>query len=107
MNERTEVKSHEICDFIVDNGVDILLIAETWLSTSADIVIGEIPKGNKIFHVPCKGRKRGGGVGMVFKENIDIVKQVPPRQYESFECLEILLKTGNDCVRLVTMYRPL
>jgi hypothetical protein len=54
-------KAHDICDYIIDNDIDVLLITETWLSSSADVVLGELaPAGYQVLHVP-RGRGRGGG----------------------------------------------
>ena len=101
-------KADVLSEYIVDNDIDILLITETWLSSSSDrnrVVLGDlVPAGYKIHHVPRK-RIRGGGVGIVFKENLDLQPQASD-QYSSFEHIELLMKTGNDCVRLVAMYRP-
>ena len=60
-------KSDEICDFVVENDLDVCAISETWLSgnDSDKIVCGDItPTGYSLKHMPRKGR-RGGGVALL------------------------------------------
>ena len=54
-------KAHDLSKYITDNDIDILLVTETWLSTSSDknnvVIDNLVPTGYRIFHVPhSKGR---------------------------------------------------
>jgi predicted nucleic acid-binding Zn-ribbon protein len=103
-------KAQELADLISDNDIDLFLITETWLSNSSDnnkIILGDlVPAGYKIVHVPRR-KGRGGGVAIVYKESLNLDKVETIRDYyTSMELVEVLLKTGNDCIRLVVMYRP-
>ena len=42
---------------------------------------------------------------MVYKANMSMTKQ-PTESYTSFEHMEVLMRTSNDCVRLCVMYHP-
>ena len=100
-------KADDIADLMVERKIYICAITETWLSaTESDkIAIGNLtPPGYSVLHVP-RSKGRGGGVGIVYRENLKIAKQ-KVSGYKSFECMEVLLSTGNDCIRLSVIYRP-
>ena len=65
-------KTHSICDFISRNDLDLLATSETWLGRDTDkVVISELlPPNYNILHVPRQIGTSGGGVGMVYKNNI-------------------------------------
>jgi exonuclease III len=99
-------KASEVADFIAEKHMDICAISETWLhSGSNDIVCGElVPPGYKLQHVPRRSG-RGGGVAVVCKTTIKAKKQ-KAKGFSSFEHMELLLTTRNDCIRLCVLYRP-
>ena len=50
-------------------------------------------------------RHMGGDVALVYRDNLAIdVKKTS--SFTSFDVIEALLSTGNDCIRLVNIYRP-
>lgn len=104
VNNKANILQH----YIVDNDIDLFLITETWLSKTSNInkvVLGNlVPAGYKILHEP-RGKRRGGGVAIVFKECLNLQRQ-DAAQFSSFDHIEVLIKTGNDCIRAVTIYRP-
>ena len=61
--------------FIADNNLDILFICETWLGTDYDETsISEfLPPGYTLLH-QARTNQRGGGVGIVYKGGLDVVK---------------------------------
>ena len=101
-------KAIDVCEYITDNDIDIFLMTETWLSKdtkSNQVILGDlVPHGYKIIHIP-RPRRRGGGVGVIFRDTLNLQLQ-KSTSYSSFENIEALLKTGNDCIRLVVLYRP-
>ena len=64
-----------IPEFITDNNLDILFICETWLGTDYDETsISEfLPPGYTLLH-QARTNQRGGGVGIVYKGGLDVVK---------------------------------
>ena len=64
-------KAITIKGYIVDNGLDIILLCETWLSSEKEKKIcGDIvPTG---FDIVCvnRGRRKGGGVALIHKKTI-------------------------------------
>ena len=101
-------KTHVIKDFAIENNIDILGITEMWLSKGSRdkaVIKDLIPTGYKLHHIP-RSHGRGGGVGVLFKNTLDLKSQQISR-YLSFEYTEVLLKANRRCVRTVLIHRPL
>ena len=84
-------KIRTLCDFIITNRVDIMVITETWLNgddrdnrTISDISNTLI--GYDIVHVPRKCRY-GGGVAAIVRKGFTIAKNSTPN-YKAMECLD-------------------
>ena len=61
-------------DYVVDNDIDIMALAETWLrpGNTNDVEVGTLcPTGYRFLHVP-RSHSRGGGVGVLFKDKPNI-----------------------------------
>ncbi|CAB4007118.1 RNA-directed DNA polymerase from mobile element jockey, partial [Paramuricea clavata] len=92
-----------IKDFVVDKDTDILALTETWLPPSGnDLIIGDLcPTGYSFLHTPRHG-SIGGGVGLLFKESLNIKRNV---QEASADCsvvlqqgsLEVFSRTPERC----------
>ena len=100
-------KSLLIKDYVVDNQIDILAITETWLK--ADEVSGYTirdicPNGYKFIHCP-REYARGGGIGLLYKQNLKI-KKLQTKPHQSFEIMELLLNANSSTFRIVVIYRP-
>ena len=55
-------------DYIGENDVDIMIIVESWLKESDDVVIGECtPPGYTFLNMPRDSENRGGGIAMLYK----------------------------------------
>ena len=52
----------EISAFIKDNGVDLILVTETWLSAQGDDA--------KTVELPRQSRSRGGGIATIYKSTL-------------------------------------
>ena len=65
-------KRCEISTFIKDNGVDLFLVTETWLSAQGDEVkTAELaPSGFDVKSFPRQSRSRGGGIATVYKSTL-------------------------------------
>ena len=104
-------KTNTILNHIMDNDLDFLALTETKLKgdDSDQISIGEMcPPGYRFLHVPRPPKENagvGGGVGMVFKNTLD-VKMVQKRNtFNSFEYMEVVFTSGSNCVRIIVLYR--
>ena len=87
---------------MVESGIGILCLTETWLGQDESAVSVEIGEWrHKLVSLPRKGRK-GGGVALILREEIKYSRcQVTT---SSFECLEVFIK-GKVGVRLAVIYR--
>ena len=93
-------------DFAVDNDVDILALTETWLRPGNidDIDVGSLrPTGYRFLHVP-RSQGRGGGVGVLFKDSLDVNTSVTD-SFETFEFMDVRLRNCQS-VRILIVYRP-
>ena len=100
-------KSLLIKDYVVEKQIDMLAITETWLKAGevSDYIIRDIcPKGYKFIHCP-REYARGGGIGLLFKQNLKI-KKLQTRSYQSFELMELLLNANSSTYRIIVIYRP-
>lgn len=98
-------KSDEICDHIIDHGLDLIALTETWLTTDR---IGDrelCPKGYDLIHTP-RPSGRGGGVGLLIRSNVKHRQVLPPDKYVSFEHQEVVIQLQGYTLTLVIVYRP-
>jgi len=67
-------KTLSICDFVLTNDYDLVALTETWLGSSVDeVCVSElVPSGYEIKHVPRCGRRRGGGVAVIYKSALQL-----------------------------------
>jgi hypothetical protein len=101
-------KASELADFITDKDIDILAITETWLTSGERdrLSRGELtPKGYHLIDV-SRSKGRGGGVGVVHKDTLSVKQQLITAERSSFECVELLISSGSDVIRLAVVYRP-
>ena len=65
-------KRCEISTFIKDNGVDIFLVTETWLSAQGDVAktVELAPSGFDVKSFSHQSRFRGGGIATVYKSTL-------------------------------------
>ena len=93
-------------DFVVDSDVDVLALTETWLRPGNvdDIKIGTLrPIGYRFLHVP-RPHGRGGGVGISFKETLNVNTSLTDI-FDTFELMDVRLR-NLQTVRILVIYRP-
>ena len=62
--------------------------------------------GYKLFQI-LRPTRRGGGVGILVKDNISIVRNnIPHLAHTTFEHIELLITSISLHIRLVIVYRP-
>ena len=97
-------KTIQIIDNILDNDTDIFVITETWLAERDPVVVGEItPEGYSFFNF-CRKVDEHGGIGIVYKSNLNIQSAPIDIETLSFEYASVTIKTLG--VRLISVYRP-
>ena len=98
-------KSADFIDLAINTKADLMALTETWLTVDDAAARREIiPSGFKLMDQPRIGR-RGGGIGLVYRENINI-KKVKGKEEKSFEFAEFIIKSTTFTTRLVIIYRP-
>ena len=99
-------KSADFIDNINNDGYDVCLITETWLSEMDDVkVVEATPHGYCFIHFPRKD-KIGGGTGIVCKETMK-PKLIKAGESSSFEYSEWQLKCGpSEILTVLVVYRP-
>ena len=101
-------KAPLILDHIVEEGIDIMAITETWLRPGSrdDVIIGDItPSGYTMLHEP-RNTGRGGGVGAIMRDTITAKVEPLNTTYTTFECIKIKAITSSLTYRFITIYRP-
>ena len=101
-------KRISIYDFILDNGIDILLIQETWFREKGDAgKCAELsPPGYSAKSFPRS--QHGGGLAIVFKNSLlSYMKIVSTFNFlhTSFECFYVILNLPQRTLHLWNVYR--
>ena len=103
-------KATSVCNFVLDNRIDILALTETWLTNSdrdnpALATISQTLPNFDIHHIPRS--TPGGGVGVLLEKGFNVVlnKNIPVC---SFEYIDLTVRSSSaPChIRLVVIYRP-
>ena len=100
-----------VIDHITDNRLDIVGITETWLSNddkyNMSVVNTCLNNGYTLHHRPRNTGRRGGGVGVLINNQINVKSRmigVNP-EITSFESMEIVITVGSITIRLSVIYR--
>ena len=97
-----------VIDSIVVNRTDIFIVTESWANdqkcTLIDADLTSSLAGFSIKHVPRK-RRKGGGIAIISRTNLKITSN-KCFVYNSFELMDINIKTGSELIHLLVIYRP-
>ncbi|XP_068704868.1 uncharacterized protein [Montipora foliosa] len=95
-----------LLDYIYTSRADPFAFTETWLTANDTAAKLEFipPQTHKFLHHNRSGRK-GGGTGLLFRENIDVSK-IDADEKTSFEFSEWSLNTNSFRAMLSIIYRP-
>ena len=99
-------KAMAVKDLVVDQDIDILALTETWLRPGNidDVEIRTLcPTGYRFLHVP-RGHSRGGGVGLLFKDTLQINSHITDT-FTTFELMDIHFRSLQS-IRILLIYRP-
>ena len=96
-----------ISESLIEFGIDILCLTETWLFESdTGVVAAALPDCYSMLHVPRSGEgSRGGGVALIYRKSISAV-QIVPQHWDSFEIMEVKMTVNSQTIRLAVVYRP-
>ena len=100
-----------VIDHITDNRLDIVGITETWLSNdyknNMSVVNTCLNNGYTLHHRPRNTGRRGGGVGVLINNQINVKSRmigVNP-EITLFESIEVVITVGSITIRLSVIYR--
>ncbi|XP_033105946.1 uncharacterized protein LOC117108108 [Anneissia japonica] len=96
-------KSTEFVQYVVDHGIDVVSITETWLRENDSSIITACKPDGYNFHSFPRSTGRGGGFAVV--SNLPSVFNRLD-QFQSFEACETVIKTVSKRFTLLTIYRP-
>ena len=97
-------KTTGVTELILEQGIDICYVTETWMKLSDTAKMAEIhEKGLECFNAPRRGT--GGGVAFLFNpKRVHLVRNNTTK-FSSFEVLETILETSSATLRLCVVYR--
>ena len=99
-------KTFGICEFLKAEHCDVCFITEAWIKLKDESTIAEIKDmGYNIKLQPRKGSKRGGGICVIFKPELNVEKCCIQSKYKSFEVLHTTIKSSTNLLRVSTFYR--
>ena len=99
-------KTYGVCEFLKENDCDLCFITEAWIKQKHESTIAEIcDLGFEIKLQSRKGSKRGGGVCVLYKPDLNVEKCCINTSYKSFEVLQITVKSCCNLYRVSTFYR--
>lgn len=96
-------KIHEFVQLLDDNDVDVALVTETWLSAESGTTTFAIREHCYEIEHSYRG-KRGGGVAIIYKPNINIKADGIIKSYVSFMYKNVILN-GKVKINLACLYR--
>ncbi|KAL8568596.1 hypothetical protein ACOMHN_006257 [Nucella lapillus] len=107
-------KRTDICSFINDNDIDILLLTETWLRSAGDEAkcAGLSPPGYSVHSFPrdrLRGPVRGGGIAIIVNNSLKhqvLSCSFSDLDHPSFEAAYIILNINRQRLNLFCVYRP-
>ena len=71
-------KSADLLDYIYSSGADLFALTETWLNANNTAVkLKFIPPGTHNFMHHNRSGCKGGGTGLLFRENIGVLERKP------------------------------
>ena len=109
------IKNKTICiyDYLAAKSCDVFLLTETWLSSTTDIgdpnqavLATALPAGFQIQHTPRNNGLKGGGVGMVFSEEVSVKFNIQLPKCNQFEIMQTAIYAGCARIIIVIVYRP-
>ena len=102
-------KTNCLYDFLATEKCDVFCLTETWLSCdnrNQATLAATLPEGYKLEHAPRKDGQRGGGVGLIFSEQINVVRNCISKKYDQFELLSVSIQFKRSKINVAVVYRP-
>ncbi len=102
-------KSDMFVDFVTENDLDLAIVTESWLTSNDRVVEGECTLPGYVFlNIPRPSDNpsgnRGGGIAILFKEQLNI--QIRSNQLKTTYFENVTLTDTANNLNLVVIYRP-
>lgn len=101
-------KVASLSDSIMLNKTDIFIVTESWVNAKngalVDADLTSSLSGFTSHHVP-RIRRRGGGIAILTRSNLKVAKN-KCSVYQSFELMDVNIKTSSVLIHLLVIYRP-
>ena len=99
-------KTVGVLEHLLETGCDVCFVQETFLRVNDDAKLAEIRDyGMNVISNPRKHRS-GGGIAFLYKSDFKLKINTQVTKYKSFQVMEAVLKTEDELLRLVNIYRP-
>lgn len=99
-------KTVGVMEHLLDMDCDICFIQDTFLREGDKAKLAEIREyGWSVLSDPRKHRS-GGGIAMLYRNNIQLKANNKVTKYKSFQVMESLLNCSSEIIRLINVYRP-
>ena len=109
LNVRSAVnKTAMLHDVISDLGLDLFAVTETWMKTSHPPAIthGIAPTGYRVLHGHRANDEEGGGVALVYNEQLQVTAVSLASTVTGADCLVTKLRTRRGRLNIAITYRP-
>ena len=100
-------KDTMICDYIMDNKIDVTLITETWITDQDQIWLDCCDFKQHSLNIDTSNRqqRKGGGLALISRSNI-IVKHLRKSSTRSFEYAIWKIIQGSYNITILLIYHP-
>ena len=98
-------KAVTVSEHLSDQGIDLAFLTETWLKSSDTTTVKELCPPGFSFKHNSRQKRRGGGIGLLYRSSLDVrvIKQTVP--VTTFECQSFYLH-GPTLLAMAIIYRP-
>ena len=98
-------KAPALAEYVLESSCDLAFITETWLKPGDNAIIKELCPPQYSFKSVPRLEKRGGGIGTLHKDVVDIKQKSTNCCPSSYE-IQTLLITTPTVVNCAVIYRP-
>ena len=104
-SQSVRLKTQVIKDFRLEHDIDIYLLAETWLTeTNHTQIITELKDNTCNFiNYPRPFDQSGGGLGVIYKKQLNVTRAIPPINTTTMQVLEITLTMYSKKYSIVSI----
>ena len=89
-------KSLQLCDYIIEHDIDVMILTESWIRDDEHVIIGEsTPPGYSFLNTPRPTGTRGGGIAVLFKTQLQLRVRTNPCNTTYFESTCITDNVGR------------